>query len=195
MSTTSRAAGGTLASLGLVCAAAALAGCRSAAARSPDPVPTHSATSSALVAKCEQDGVTVSVTGEEAGLGNRAVVLIFTNRNDRACSMRGYPGVVALDIHGKQMAKAAETIAGYMGGVMNGSEPPDVVLPPGGSASAMVEALGFDQSDGSACTRYYTLVVSVPGYNGTLPSEVPWGNDGCSELQVHPVVPGVDGRA
>ncbi len=206
---------GRLGGLGLLCATALLAGCASTAtggggslatvttppaSTTPSapstrndastPPPTH--TAPAQYPECKQADLTVSATGTDGGSGHRLVVLVFTNSGSRTCSMYGYPGVAALDADGKQVAQAKRTRSGYMGG-LRGTQLPTVVLPPGHAASAGVEALGFNASDGSACTAYQGLLVTAP--DDTASTRVPWGNDGCSALEIHPIVPGTTGDA
>jgi hypothetical protein len=57
----------------------------------------------------------------------------------------------------------------------------------------MMQAMTFNVADGSACTTYAGLLVTVP--DDTESTRLPWGNDGCSEPETHPVVLGTDGRA
>lgn len=45
--------------------------------------------------------------GAAAGLENSVQLLEFTNASNRACHLSGYPGLSALDAHGKQIGKAA----------------------------------------------------------------------------------------
>jgi len=70
--------------------------------------------------------------------------------------------------------------------------PPVVSLAAGASASATVEALAFDQA-GNACTAYAGLLVTPPDETHSV--RVAWGSDGCSELEIHPVVAGTTGQA
>ncbi len=215
-----RVPAGSLAGLGLLCATALLAGCASTTpdsggslttvttppasatssapstrngASTPPPVvppPTH--TTPAQYPECKQADLTVSATGTDGGSGHRLVVIVFTNSGSRTCSMYGYPGVAALDADGKQVAQATRSRSGYMGG-LSGTHLPTVVLQPGHAASAGVEALAFNPSDGSACTAYQGLLVTAP--DDTVSTHLPWGNDGCSGLEIHPVVPGTTGDA
>lgn len=210
-----RVPAGRLGGLGLLCATALLAGCASTtpdsggslttvttppASTTPTapstqvdastPPATH--TAAAEYPECKLADLTVSATGSDGGAGHRLVVLVFTNSGSRTCSMYGYPGVAALDADGKQVAQAIRTRSGYMGG-LRGTHLPTVVLAPGRAASAGVEALGFNPTDGSACTAYQGLLVTAP--DDTSSTHLPWGNDGCSGLEVHPVVSGTTGDA
>jgi hypothetical protein len=127
----------------------------------------------------------------DAAAGHRSLVLVFTNTGTTTCRLRGYPGVAGLDRDGRQLVQARRTPSGYLGGL--GSGPlPTVALAPGKTASALVEALAFDQRTGDACTPWAGLLVTAP--DGTRSSPVRWTGDGCAELEIHPVVPGSTGR-
>ena len=65
-------------------------------------------------------------------------------------------------------------------------------LAPGNSASATVEALASGP-DGASCTGYAGLLVTPP--DETHAVHLNWGSDGCSDLQIHPVVPGTTGQS
>jgi hypothetical protein len=108
------------------------------------------------------------------------------------CRLTGYPKVAALNAKGEVVAEAERQPSGYLGGLKNGSKPPVVDLLPGRSASAMVEALAFNASDGSACTAYASIRVSPP--DQALAVTLAWNSDGCSQLRIHPVVPGDQGQ-
>jgi hypothetical protein len=129
-----------------------------------------------------------------AGSGHRGFVLVFTNKGP-TCRMYGYPGVDALDRHGAVVEHAKRTWSGYLGG-MRGVGPdhgPQVMdFTAGTSVSTIVEALAFHPSDGGSCTPYASLLVTPP--NETHSVRIPWDNDGCSTLEVHPVVSGTTGR-
>jgi hypothetical protein len=155
---------------------------------SPGEVPT----SSAAMPRCRRPIARVSVGHWDAGSGHRSVALVFTNTGAQPCRLSGYPGVAGLDAAGSQVAQARRTLHGYLGGLSAGS-PPVLTLAPGESASALVEALAFNASDGSACTAFGGLLVTVP--DDTASTRLPWDSDGCSDLQVHPVVSGTTGRS
>lgn len=191
----------------LVFAGGALAACRTPVANAGGSPPagstsgTHtpaaappSSTSPATAQPppCRRPGVVVSVGGQDAGSGHRSVTLVFTNAGGQPCQLSGYPGVAGLDAVGSQVAQARRTPSGYLGGLASGSAP-TVTLSPGRSASARVEALAFNAADGSACTAFGGLLVTAP--DDTVSTRLPWGNDGCGDLQVHPVVPGTTGRS
>jgi hypothetical protein len=143
-------------------------------------------------ARCLLTNLKVAARQGDAGSGHRSMVLVFTNAGATACRLYGYPGVAALDSHDTQTAQASRTTHGYLGGLAAGLAPANVDLAAGDSASAMVEASAFN-ADGSACAAYAGLFVTPP--NETHSTKLAWGNDGCSALQIHPVVPGLTGRS
>jgi len=136
--------------------------------------------------------LSVSLGGGDAGSGHRSHVVMFRNTGGTPCQLQGYPGVAAIDGDGKQVAQAARTERGYLGGLASGRNVPTVTLAAGQSASAMVEGLGFNASDGSACTAYKGFDVTAPEDTGSTRLMV--ATDLCSDLQVHPIVVGTTGR-
>lgn len=128
----------------------------------------------------------------EAGSGHRGMPIIFTNTGQSMCRLSGYPKVAALNAKGEPVAQAKPTPSGYLGGLKSGAALPTVDLLPGQSASAMVEAMAFDASGGSACTPYASMLVVTP--DGLQAEALEWECDGGSGLQVHPVVPGETGQ-
>ncbi|MFD0635782.1 DUF4232 domain-containing protein [Catenulispora yoronensis] len=129
-----------------------------------------------------------------AGLGHSDLPLLFLNTGSTACRLHGYPEVKALDSHQHVMAQARQTPNGYMGGLVANSTPlPTVDLSPGQSASALVEASNFNIPDGSACAAYSSLQITAPNETRSINLSVTGG--GCSDLQVHPIVPGNTGQS
>jgi hypothetical protein len=131
----------------------------------------------------------VAVGRSRAAAGHVGVALVFHNVSRAACSLYGYPGVAGLDSQGRQAVQATRSSNGYLGGSYVTRT---VVVPPGGSASALVE--GTDVPTGSqSCATYGALLVIPPGQarSQVLRVSVP----GCPSIQVHPVVAGADGAA
>jgi len=125
-----------------------------------------------------------------AASGHRSMVLVFTNHGP-VCRLFGYPGVAALNSGGAQTEQAVRTASGYLGGLAAGQRPASAYLTNGESASAIVEAMAFTPI-GDACTSYAGLLVTPP--NETHSVNLPWDNDGCASLQIHPVVLGATGQ-
>jgi Protein of unknown function (DUF4232) len=140
------------------------------------------------IARCTLDKLKVTTGTGDAGTGHRSIPLIFTNTSSAPCRLYGYPGVAALDGHGNQVAQARRTLSGYLGGTTTG--PANVDISGGQSASALVELIAFNV-DGTACTAYPALLVTPPDETHSV--KVAIGTDGCSDPQIHPVVPGITG--
>ena len=197
----------TVLGVGAVLTVAGLAGCTKAGASSSGmgapsggPSVTASQTTASQTtasqgptasgpAECKIGQLDVSITAGDAGVGHRSKVVVFRNTGSTRCVLQGYPGIAALDGAGDQVAQAKRTPSGYLGGVASGKAPL-VNLAPGQSASATVEALAFGPN-GESCTGYTGLLVTPPDETHSV--RVAWGSDGCSDLQVHPVVPGTSG--
>jgi Protein of unknown function (DUF4232) len=105
-------------------------------------------------------GLIVTPGGIDATSGHRREVLVLTNTGHSSCVLVGYPGVDALNATGNVVAYARRTLSGYEGGI-TGTHPTQVTLGPGGSASAIVEAMAFTAS-GGRCTAYAGLLVTLP---------------------------------
>ena len=156
--------------------------------------------SAGSVAPCS--GLELAVTAGSSGAagGHNAITILFTNTGRTACRLDGYPGVAGLDASGNQVAQAARTASGYLGGLANSaSAPVPVPLQPGAIASALVEAVDNPQNGASSCPVYPALLVTPPNTtastrvdaHGPNPSGGLWN---CAAFDVHPVVPGSTGR-
>jgi Protein of unknown function (DUF4232) len=73
-----------------------------------NPSPSDSATTP----RCRSTGLDMELGRTEGAAGNRYAALIFTNRGDRVCHLRGRPGVSVLDASRQQIGPAAEYEAG-----------------------------------------------------------------------------------
>ncbi len=157
------------------------------------PTPTGTATPSPTVAAMRScsDNIRV-IPGQTTGAaGHLALVLVFNNVATTPCRMLGYPGVALVNAKGATIANAARTLRGMAGGEPAGVVGPSyVVLKPGHSASALVEASDVPQGGITNCGSYSLIVtapdqtVAVPAGTATMPR---------CDLQVHPVVAGTSG--
>ena len=173
------------------------AGASEASAAAPTTPAAAPATSGADLAagstpKCTKTTLAVSLGAGDAGVGHRSIVVVFRNSGTSACRLHGYPGVAALDANGRQVVQAVRTPNGYLGGLASGTALPTVTLARGQRASATIEGLGFNASDGSACTGYQGFLVTAP--DDTSSTHLAAATDMCGELQVHPVVLGTTGQ-
>lgn len=124
-----------------------------------------------------------------AATGHVGIALVFRNVSQTACSLYGYPGVAGLDSQGRQATEATRASSGFLGGSYTIRT---VVLPPGGSASALVEGADVPSGSETPCATYPALLVTAPGQTRSQVLRV--SMPGCPTIQVHPVVPGIDGR-
>jgi hypothetical protein len=146
------------------------------------------------IGACRDGQISVSDGGGGAGAGHEDQVILFTNTSQTACTLSGYPGVAGLDAQGNQVVQAERTPSGYLGGLESGTTtPPIVSLPPGQAASATVEGTDVPVGSATSCPSYPALLVTPP--NLTLSVRVTPGLPGCSQIQIHPVVPGSSGSA
>ena len=141
--------------------------------------------------ECTVPQLTIELAAGTAGSGHRSTVLVFRNTGSATCRMHGYPGVAGLDARGTQVEQARRTRSGYLGGLASGASAPAVDLASGQTASALVESVAYGP-DGNGCTAYAGLLVTPPDETHSV--RLGWTGDGCSGLEIHPVVPGRTGQ-
>ncbi|MEI7623739.1 MAG: DUF4232 domain-containing protein [Actinomycetes bacterium] len=93
------------------------------------PATTTTMSNSASSTHCATTQLKGGLGDSQSGAGQRYTVLVLTNTGNRACDLRGFPGVSLVDANGKQIGEPA---------AREGSEGPTVSLPPGASASAIL---------------------------------------------------------
>jgi hypothetical protein len=176
---------------GSASAPSASAGTTSAASSEP-VIPSNSSTAvSSTPAECTVAHLSINLGEGGAGSGHRSAALMFRNTGSKTCRLHGYPGVAALDAHGTQIEQARRTPSGYLGGLKPAASAPIADIAPGQSASALLEALAFGPG-GRSCAPYAGLLVTPP--DETRSVRLAWSGDGCSNLEIHPVVPGDTGQ-
>ncbi|HEY7223980.1 MAG TPA: DUF4232 domain-containing protein [Micromonosporaceae bacterium] len=141
---------------------------------------------------CTAAELTITAQEGPSGSTHRSVILIFTNSSSAPCSTKGFPAVNLLDGSDTILEAAAQSPSGYLGGLGDGVDAPQLVLNPGDQASAMVETEAIND-DGTSCTPYAAMQVWPPFNVGKDPVKVTWVGDGCSAPQVHAVVAGTTG--
>jgi hypothetical protein len=162
----------------------------------PVQPPTSAPHSSAVnlptagLAACAPPYLTLAVRSGSSGASHAGYLLVFTNTGQIACAMTGYPGVAILDSKDRQIIHASRTPNGYLGG-LRGSKPPAIGLPPGGTASALLEGLLFDPRTSRGCPTERALLSTPP--NTTTPMKVAALTRICGQVQIHPMVPGSTG--
>jgi hypothetical protein len=160
------------AALGL-CAAIALPAGSLAAARG----------SAALVPACSAGGlVTWLDTQANGAAGTIYYTLNFTNLSGARCTLRGYPGVSAVDLRGRQLGSAASR--DRIGRVRT------VTLRPGGTAHAVLGIV--EAGNYSNCHMITAAGLRVFAPNQTGSQRVPFPFEACSNrgpqiLRIEPV--------
>ena len=148
---------------------------------------------------CATGQVSVKLTDSDAAAGHRAIVLLFTNTGSSACTLTGYPGATVTDNGSYNFAplvNAKRTLRGYEGGA---NAVGTVSLSPGGSASAVLEWVGFP-TDGEAasaanCPGMAGGYLEITPPNTTVSTRYDPPGDMCADIEIHPVVTGSSGRS
>jgi hypothetical protein len=134
--------------------------------------------------------------GGGAGAGNVDQVFGFVNTSARACTMSGYPKVVALNADGTQASVALRQLHGIGGPPPDVAAPPTVTIKPGHEALATVSGSDIPPGGSStSCAAYYPKFLVTPpaatqskvvtAVDGIGPGSFP----GCVPLRIDPVVP------
>jgi hypothetical protein len=147
----------------------------------------------ATTATCSVTQLSMKAGRDQAGAGHVGFAVIFTNTGSTSCSLTGYPGVQALDKHGKKLDSAKRTKAGYLGGDEKKGPPTPVVLKPGSAASALIEGTDVPQGNRQSCPQAVAFRVTPPAAHRAqvLRRKLP----ACSRFEVHPVVSGKNGQS
>lgn len=159
-------------------------------ASQPDNTSTHR-TSSPLAAgtgaACIAQNLSIVISRTTAKLAD-AELARFTNTASTACTLSGYPTVVAKTANTPRKV-AKQTLSGPLGGVRDHGTPPQVTLAPGDTATSMIES---NDGDGFAtdCETFDHLAVA---YSPTSPATVTTTSMALCNLEVHPYVAGLTG--
>jgi hypothetical protein len=118
-----------------------------------NPAPAPSPTTPAAVGACSDDDLAVTNGPMQSANTLRHVVVSFTNTSSRSCTLVGYPG-----------ADLVTPVGGLLINVPRrpGDAPRRLVLAPGDSATAEVQAYAVDTSTGDTCPRWGNIVVTPP---------------------------------
>jgi hypothetical protein len=153
----------------------------------------NTSTTPALAPICTSSELATTASPDGAGLSHVGLILRFRNLGFIPCRMSGYPSVALVAASGSPNLIAAERPSGYLGGLTPGTGPPPLVtLGPGQFASSLLEGVDFEVRTGRACPRIVLLLVTPP--TATESARVPASFDGCSDVEIHPVVSGTTGR-
>jgi hypothetical protein len=136
------AAGGALAAAGLLTS--------TTAAQAAPPAPA-----------CGNSALQVTHTPAEGAAGHSGFFLLFRNVTSHTCSLRGYPGLDALNAHGHAIAHAHRTLGGFGGP----SSINTINVKPNHSATALVDWANFNPHTGGSC-RSSAAVATTPANTG-----------------------------
>lgn len=140
------------------------------------------------VSACGNSSLKVSHTPARAATGHGSFVLLFRNTSNRTCTIRGYPGLDALNASGHPLARARRTLRGFAGGA---HVERTVTLRPNQYGSATVEWLNFNPVTSGTCT--FSKSVATTAANTTHAVRLAVSVSLC-RLQVHPTVAGTSGN-
>jgi hypothetical protein len=136
------AAGGALVAAGL------LTGTTAAQAATPAPA-------------CSDTSLLVSHTPVDGAAGHSAFMLLFRNVSSHTCSLRGYPGLDALNSSGHAIAHAHRTLGGFGGP----SSIKTINVKPNHTAAALVDWANFNGHTGGSC-RSSAAIAATPANTG-----------------------------
>ena len=172
-----------------IAVAIALAGVQAGAAGGQTGIAAGTPAKNAAPGKCQGKELGITLTQASPGVTHHGYVIEFKNRGG-ACTIRGYPGVDALNATGHRVLSAKRTSSGYLGGVASGPIP-TVHLAKGKSASAIVEWIDL----GSPCPRAQSLRITPPNaVKSVVLSPNSLKSETLCRVEVHPVVPGTTGQ-
>jgi hypothetical protein len=147
-------------------------------------------------AQCVNGDVQVTDTGGQGAAGHASLMLVFQNVSGHPCHLHGYPGASLVDQSGDNLLNAKRTLSGYLGGGVGLQKVPDVLLPAGGKASAVLEWSNVpDSSQPNGCDVQNAtgLLVTPPNFTQSTSLSLD-GSTVCSDFQIHPVLAGVVSR-
>jgi hypothetical protein len=208
--------------LGAFVAAAALSGCTSSASPTASGSSTSAATTASTVtatgggaggaatgtqstggattegtAACTDSGLKIASVSAGAGAGHTGWILVFTNTGSAPCSIEGYPGAGVTDTPGQVVLNATRSQSGYLGGQY--PSPATIVLGPGEAASTVLEwldaPLNGETPVGANCPGMDSGKVLITPPNTRQSTPFPAPANLCADFVVHPLVPGISGRA
>lgn len=140
----------------------------------------HAQGESTPAASCRAVDLAIAVGRVEPAAGTLYREVRFTNRGIATCVLRGFPGVSYVDAGGSQIGAAA---------VRDGDRGPQVTLPHGAAAVAVVGSANADNFDPEACRKTLVwglkvfppdettpLYLRLDGQYGCAGDVSPWGD-------------------
>jgi len=145
---------------------------------------------------CTTSHLTISSGLSQGATGHISTVLLFANSGTTTCNITGYPGLAGLNASGTQVVQAQRTLRGFTGGLAQGATAPPVVdLTPNQTASALVEGTDVPTGNATSCPSYPAFLVTPPNETHSVQLSLASAFPGCSQIQIHPVVPGTSGSS
>jgi len=127
----------------------------------------------AALPTCPTAGLVIwlNTEGGGAAAGSFYYKLEFTNQSSHACTLTGFPGVSAVDLHGHRLGSAARK---------NPSSTRVVRLANGATAASVLQIVVAGNFPQSACHRAPAAALRVYPPNQTASKLVPFPFDACS---------------
>jgi hypothetical protein len=139
---------------------------------------------------CAAADLAVTVVGGDGAGGSAQAVLRFRNIGPSACSLRGYPTVLAVDAAHHASLPATHSLDALFGGTATVAT---IDVAPGRTASATLEWGDNPVGTATTCTAYPTIEVTPPGTRHAVRLRMPLPVQGCTGVSVLPVVAGARG--
>jgi hypothetical protein len=147
----------------------------------------------ALAPICATSETSITTSSGGVGMSHVGLVLRFLNLGVIPCRMSGYPTVVLIGASGSRAITVTKTPSGYLGGLAPGTgTSPEVTIEPGQSASSLLEGVDFGGTNQNACPIVRSLLVAPPTDAQSV--RVATRFDGCTDVEIHPVIAGTTGR-
>jgi len=133
----------------------------------------------------------VSVGQGGAAAGTASFPISFRNSSNQACSLSGYPTVLATDSSNGRTVRARHSPSGFLGADLPGLPILTYILAPGDRVSAVVEGTDNPVGNASTCSTLNDIRVVVD-HRSVHTRQV---LQNCTGMQVHRYVPGLTGRS
>jgi hypothetical protein len=163
-----------LASAAAIACAAALIPVAALAATASRAAPAAAASTPG----CNTGGMVVWINYEQGAAGTLFYILNFTNLSGQACTLRGHPGVSAVNLSGAQIGRPARW------GNPGNARLRTVRLAPGATATAVLAVTNVYVFPAKACHRVTAAGLRVYPPNQFASKLVPYPIGACSTKQV-----------
>ena len=139
---------------------------------------------------CTTSDLALTVVGGDGAGGSAQAILRFRNVGQTACSLRGFPIVLAVDTAHHTSITTTQSLNALWGGTATVAT---IDVAPGKAASATLEWTDNPVGDETTCPAYPTVDVTPPGARIAVRLRMPLPVQGCSGVSVLPVVAGTRG--